>query len=248
MLRKSAIFAFPQEFASLQAVLADFLRQVFSGGGNVEAAPRVRGVYFTSGTQEGSPIDRVMGALCRSFGIDQRAQAIAPGRGKSYFLHRLLKDVVFAERGLGAYNPVAERRGVCCGCRRWRRWACWRWSSASAGSSAAPATWTTPSRWPNACPRCASRAEPAAAGGRDVSALPLPLAQLRDAAKLDAFALDDPPLLNGLGLYQGDKLDAGAQIAYHRLLQKALVPRVATRLEERLRAASKDNLRPPTRR
>ena len=51
VLRRSAIFAFPQEFAALQGVLADFLRQVFSGGGAVEAAPRVRGVYFTSGTQ-----------------------------------------------------------------------------------------------------------------------------------------------------------------------------------------------------
>ena len=52
-----------------------------------------------------------MGALGRSFGIDSRAAAIAPGRGKSFFLHRLLKDVVFAERGLGAHNPVAERQG-----------------------------------------------------------------------------------------------------------------------------------------
>ena len=54
--RRNAMFAFPQEFAALRLVLHDFLRQVFAGGGNLETAPRVRGVYFTSGTQAGSPI------------------------------------------------------------------------------------------------------------------------------------------------------------------------------------------------
>jgi type VI secretion system protein ImpL len=243
VLKKSAIFAFPQEFAALQGVLADFLKQVFSGGGQVETAARVRGVYFTSGTQEGSPIDRVMGALGRSFGIDQRAAAIAPGRGKSFFLHRLLKDVVFAERGLGVHNPVAERR------RRVLRLSAvaamavvtvavavgWAISRARNVDHAAQVA----ERLPAIKQAVQSLPPPTSA---DVSALPLPLSQLRDAAKLEAFPIDEPPLLHALGLYQGDKLDAGAQIAYHRLLQKALMPRVAQRLEERLRAANKDNL------
>ena len=243
VLRKSAIFAFPQEFAALQGVLADFLRQVFSGGGAVEIAPRVRGVYFTSGTQEGSPIDRVMGALASSFGMGGRAAAIAPGRGKSFFLHRLLKDVVFAERGLGAYNPVAERR------RRVLR--------LSAMAAMALLTVTVAVGWAVSRARnldhAAQVAErvPALRQGveglpppvsADVTTMPVPLAAVRDAAKVDAFALEDPPMLNSLGLYQGDKLDAGAQIAYQRLLQKSLMPRVARRLEERLRAANKDNL------
>ncbi len=243
VLKKSAIFAFPQEFAALQGVLADFLRQVFSGGGNVEAAPRVRGVYFTSGTQEGSPIDRVMGALASSFGMGGRNAAIAPGRGKSFFLHRLLKDVVFAERGLGALNPVAERRRhalrigamatmtvfavvVAVG---------WTVSRARNLDHAAQVAERLPAL------RQAVESLPPATSA-DLAPLPTPLAALRDAAKIEGFAIDAPPLLNGLGLYQGDKLDAGAQIAYHRLLQKALMPRVAARLEERLRAANKDNL------
>ena len=243
VLRKSAIFAFPQEFAALQGVLADFLRQVFSGGGTVEAASRVRGVYFTSGTQEGTPIDRVMGALASSLGMGARGGAIAPGRGKSFFLHRLLGDVVFAERGLGTHNPVAERR------RRVLRF--------SAMGAMALVTVVVAVGWAVSRARnldhAAQVAErlPALRQGveslppvtsADVALLPQPLAAVRDAAKLEAFALDAPPLLHGLGLYQGDKLDAGAQIAYHRLLEKSLMPRVARRLEERLRAANKDNL------
>ena len=243
VLRKSAMFAFPQEFAALQAVLGDFLRLVFSGGGTVETAPRVRGVYFTSGTQEGSPIDRVMGALGRSFGMDARGAAIAPGRGKSFFLHKLLKEVVFAERGLGARNPVAERQ------RRVLRTAAmagmavlalavglgWAVSRSRNLDHAAQVA----ARLPALQQAVGSLPPPSTA---DVAPLPLALAQVRDAAQLEGFDLKQPPLLHGLGLYQGDKLDAGAQIAYRRLLEKSLTPRVARRLEERLRAANRDNL------
>lgn len=243
VLRRSAMFSFPQEFAVLQPLLADFLRLVFSGGGVLETAPRVRGVYFTSGTQEGSPIDRVMGALGRSFGIDGRAAAVAPGRGKSFFLHRLLKDVVFAERGLGAHNPVAERR------RRVLR--------ISAVAAMAVLTVAVGVGWAVSRARNLDHAAQVAARlpalrqavdglppptSADVAPLAVPLAQVRDAAKVEAFDLADPPLLNGMGLYQGDKLDAAAQLAYHRLLEKTFVPRVARRLEEQLRAVNKDNL------
>ena len=243
VLRRSAIFAFPQEFAALQPVLGDFLRQVCSGGGALEAAPRLRGVYFTSGTQEGSPIDRVMGALGRSFGIDSRAAAIAPGRGKSFFLHRLLNEVVFAERGLGAANPVAERR------RRGMRLGAlaamgllatvvavgWAVSRSRNLDHAAQVSARLP-----ALHQALDGLPPASTA--DVTPLPLPLAQVRDAAQLEGFAIDAPPLLHALGLYQGEKLDAAAQLAYRRQLEKALAPRVARRLEERLRAASRDNL------
>lgn len=243
VLRRSAMFAFPQEFAALTPVLGDFLRQVLGGGGNLEAAPRARGLYFTSGTQEGSPIDRVMGALGRSFGIDQRSAAIAPGRGKSFFLHRLLKDVVFAERGLGTVNVKAEQR------RHGLRMAAmaamtvfavsvvvgWAVSRARNLDHAAQVALKLP-----AVKQAVATLPPPTTA--DVSALPSPLTALRDAARIEGLDLDAPPLLNGLGLYQGDKLDAGAQIAYRRVLAKTLAPRVTRRLEEQLRAASRDNL------
>jgi type VI secretion system protein ImpL len=243
VIRRSAMFAFPQEFAALQGVLGEFLRAVFAAGGQLETPARVRGVYFTSGTQEGSPIDRVMGALGRSFGIDARSGAVQPGRGKSFFLHRLLQEVVFAERGLGALNPAAERR------RRVLRYAA---MGAMAVFAAAVVVGWAVSRARNV-DHAAQVAARLPAIKQAVDALPpptsadvvpliQPLAALRDAAALPGLNLDDPPLLHSLGLYQGDKLDAGAQISYHRLLEKTLMPRVARRLEERLRAANKDNL------
>ena len=62
------------------------------------------------------------------------------------------------------------------------------------------------------------------------------------APKSATFDVDKPPLLNTLGLYQGDYVEAGADIGYQRLLDHALLPRVAKRLEERLRAVNRDNL------
>ena len=106
--KRAAQFGFVQEFAALRAPLRDFLMQVFSGGSAAHAGPLVRGVYFTSGTQEGTPIDRVMGALSRSFGLTRRASnAQLSGKGRSFFLNALLHKVVFEERGLVSTNAAA---------------------------------------------------------------------------------------------------------------------------------------------
>ena len=65
---------------------------------------------------------------------------------------------------------------------------------------------------------------------------------MRAAAQPADFPIDSPPLSMSLGLFQGKKLDAGANLGYQHLLDHALMPRVVHRLEERLRGANKDNL------
>lgn len=242
-VRRTAIFAFTQEFAALGTVLTAFLRAVFEGGGTLERAPWVRGVYFVSGTQEGHPIDRVMGAIGRGLGLSAGGATVANPGGKSFFLQRLLKDLVFAERGLGVRDVAAERRG------RLQRMAL---LSAMTTLTALVLVGWFVSRSRN-LDHAAQVLERVPALRQSVQALPPPtgqdltplvavLTQVRDAAKLDAWDAGEPPLLNGLGLYQGDKLDAAAKQAYDRLLQKTLMPRIARRLEERLRSSSRDNL------
>ena len=73
-------------------------------------------------------------------------------------------------------------------------------------------------------------------------ALPEPLAAVRDAAQPTGLSIDAPPLSLGLGLFQGDKLNAAAQVSYGHLLDHTLARLVTRRLEERLRSASRDNL------
>ncbi len=243
VLKRAAIFAFPQEFASLKPVLSGFLEQVFVGGGKFEEQPLLRGIYFSSGTQEGTPIDRVMGTLARTFGVERKVASLAGGRGKSFFLHRLLQDVVFTEAGLVGVNAAVERR------RRQLRLA----ALAAIGvlSTVLVVGWAVSyvrnkayvaeieAKLPE-LRKAVDNIPPATTG--DVTPLPSVLAVVRDAAHPAGFDLDHAPLLNSFGLFQGDKLDAGAGLGYDHLLDHALLPRIAKRLEERLRAANKDNL------
>ena len=88
----------------------EFLQAAF-GGTRDDPAALLRGVYFTSGTQEGTPIDRLTGTLARALGVDQtRAPTLQPVQGRSYFLERLLKEVIFGEALLVAHGPAAARR------------------------------------------------------------------------------------------------------------------------------------------
>lgn len=104
-----AIFGLPGQMAMLRDSLAEFLRRVFEPT-RYKSAAILRGFYFTSGTQEGNPIDQVLGALARE-GDGQGFQPdFLSGRGKSFFLHDLLKRVIFAERDWVGYDRRAVRR------------------------------------------------------------------------------------------------------------------------------------------
>lgn len=111
--RRALIAGFPIQVASLREPLSAFLTEAFAGS-TLDPAPWLRGAYFCSGTQEGTPIDRLTGALARSFGIDQRrAPSLRPQSGRSYFLARLLSGVIFGEAMLGsAHRGLARRRIV----------------------------------------------------------------------------------------------------------------------------------------
>ena len=110
--RRAAIAGFPAQVASLKVPLTEFVQEAF-GGSRLDPAPMLRGAYIASGTQEGTPIDRLTGAMARSFGIDQkRAASLRPEQGRSYFLTRLLKEVVFGEATLVSRDPAAVRRST----------------------------------------------------------------------------------------------------------------------------------------
>jgi type VI secretion system protein ImpL len=107
--RRGRAFGFPVQFNSVKPLLRDFLRETFDST-RFEEQPMLRGAYFTSATQEGTPIDRLMGAMARAFGLADKAPPSLSGGGRSYFLTRLLTDVVFEEASLAGANPNAERR------------------------------------------------------------------------------------------------------------------------------------------
>ncbi|WNZ56675.1 type VI secretion system membrane subunit TssM [Microbulbifer sp. EKSA008] len=115
--KRALLQGFPARMESLTDILTDFVKQTF-GPNRYETVPMVRGVYFTSGTQEGSPVDRMMSSVTADFGLERSVGPKFQGVGKSFFLHRLLKDVVFPEAELVGVNRRIEsanlwlRRGV----------------------------------------------------------------------------------------------------------------------------------------
>ncbi|NJM84414.1 MAG: type VI secretion system membrane subunit TssM [Tabrizicola sp.] len=119
---RAAIFRFPAQMARLEAPLKVLVEAVF-GESRYEETPWLRGFYFTSATQEGSPIDRLVGELAGAFGI--RAQPLEQrrhGERRSYFLRQMLTSLIFPEAGLGTFDRAAEER---------RKWV-WRGSLAGA--------------------------------------------------------------------------------------------------------------------
>ena len=107
--RRALIAGFPMQVASVRKVAHEFLTEVFQDS-RYQHRHMLRGVYFTSGTQEGTPIDRLMLGMARTFGIGRQAIGSGQGSGRSYFLTRLFDQVIFPEAGLVSADDKVERR------------------------------------------------------------------------------------------------------------------------------------------
>lgn len=241
--RRAAAYRFPQQFRSLGPLIEQFLDLAFIGvPGSPE--PVLRGVYFTSGTQEGSPIDRVLGTLARSFGLERTAGPVQAGSGKSFFLMRLLRGVIFPESGLAGSDPAMERRG------RLRRQLAygtiaalgtvlavlWTWSYVGNRDYIAAAQSAT----------AAAKAEleklgPPRAGDETQLLQALNSLYAIPGGYKDQKAGHAPS--PGIGLSQAEKVGAQALRAYRNALRDALFPRLAVSLEAEIR----ESLRSPGR-
>ncbi|MBP0484975.1 type VI secretion system membrane subunit TssM [Sagittula salina] len=103
-----AIFGLPGQMAMLRDNVVEFLRRVFEPT-RYDTNAILRGFYFSSGTQEGTPIDQVLGAMARDEG-EGFQPAFMSGKGKSYFLHDVLAKVIFEERDWVNFDRRAVRR------------------------------------------------------------------------------------------------------------------------------------------
>ena len=230
--RRAAIYGFPRQLASLKDNLGSFLADVFRAS-RFDQAPMLRGVYFTSGTQEGTPIDRLMGMVARTFGVEQSVAAPAAGRGRSYFLKSLLTDVVFRESEIAGTN------------RRFESQRAWLQRAAYAGSVLfvllLAAGWTL-SYFNNRS--MIGEVQAATLNAAEQLAAVPPASEVLDLLPaLDAVrgiprvydGGEDTPWVQGLGLNQGDKLVARSDVAYERVLRESLLPRLINRTEAHLR-------------
>ena len=235
--RRAAAYRFPQQFHGLGPLIEQFLDAAFAGvPGTPEA--ELRGVYFTSGTQEGSPIDRVLGTLARSFKLERAAGPAHAGGGKSFFLMRLLREVIFPESGLAGVDERLERR-----LRRLRMLA---YGAIAALAVGLGVLWTA--SYVRNLGFIAAAETSTAAAKAELAKLGPP--QAGDDAQLlrtlNALRLlpggyrdqkSGRPAVADFGLSQAGKIGAQALRAYRNALSDALLPRLALSLEEEIRRA-----------
>ncbi len=110
-------FVFPLEFASAKESLAYFVDQLFQENPYQEN-PEFRGFYFTSGTQEGVPIDRVIHSVSEQFDLSGEVEdgSEPSTQTKSYFLKNLFTETIIPDQYLVEQTSRSVRR------RRLVRW------------------------------------------------------------------------------------------------------------------------------
>ncbi|WP_343629248.1 type VI secretion system membrane subunit TssM [Roseateles sp.] len=229
--RRARIYGFPAQFASLKALLAEFAEGVFAPS-PYEAQPPLRGVYFVSGTQEGTPIDRVLGSVARGYQLEHAVLAPNQASGRSYFLNRLLGEVVFAEAGLGGTNRAWERRR--------NALALTGYALVGLAGIGLLTGWTV-SYFKNRAylEEVSARADKVRellqSTPNRASADLLPILPALEATRALAAVDQDVPWTMRMGLFQGKKLDSAARASYQRMLGDAVLPRLVLRIEEQLR-------------
>ena len=236
--RRSLIAGFPSQVSSVRQVASDFLQEVFQDN-RFEHRHMLRGVYFTSGTQEGTPIDRLMMGMARTFGIGRQAIGTGRGTGRSYFLTRLFEGVIFPEAGLVSADDKVERR--------------YRWTKRIAIAAAILVAIGTGALWTRSylgnkamLAEAQSKIDDyksaaAAIPGNPIGDTDLPgivpaLNLLRTVPGNPAQGEIDPEGRVQWGLYQGDVVGSQAQQAYKAALNQHMLPRLLLRLEEQMQA------------
>jgi type VI secretion system protein ImpL len=230
---RERIYTFPQQFDSLRQGLIDLVGNLFDSS-VYHDGPIMRGVYFTSGTQEGRPIDRVMANMAQAFGVRPKVATAPPTKPKSYFVRDVLRRVVFPDHDVAVSSSRVQRR---------QRVA--RWAMAGAAVVASVAFLVLPissylenmrfvSEGRSFVERLArARTEPGAKG-------PLGATSLEGAepmaTRLASFAAHGPDVSLRFGLYPGDRLMIPLHTAVEQLVVRPILDADGQRLLDFARA------------
>ena len=104
--RRAAIYHFAAQLDALLPALEGFARRAFRGAAEAPAQ-LVRGVHLSSGTQEGNPIDRVLGELSRNYGMALRTSARARRRRQGLLPGRPAAPPGHPRGAAGGLEPAA---------------------------------------------------------------------------------------------------------------------------------------------
>ena len=109
--RKADIYDFPEQFNTALPRIIEFIQQLFKEN-PYQDTPRFCGAFFTSGTQEGKPIERLLGQLKQAFSVveaEDDAESHVQHETKSYFIKDVFGKVIFPN-SQGAYRTRQRLR------------------------------------------------------------------------------------------------------------------------------------------
>ena len=198
----------------------------------------VRGVYFTSGTQSGAPIDRIIAKVSSAFGLKNKAKALWNNDQRSYFIKELLQQVIF---------PESDQFGVLVGHDK-RKNLIKRITMATAGMLTLLIvigffiSFGNNSRYvelsESSVDKWSKQYESSVSSGADLRTY---IPALNDFAdNIAAFVEQSETEFSGLGLAQSSSLENALTASYNRLLSSVLMPYVKSQVEQQLR--SSDNI------
>ena len=233
--RRGLIFGFPLQVATLKEQLHELLEEIFTTS-KFDTRPLLRGVYLTSSTQVGAPIDRLMHAMAANFGMDAPRPPAFAGQEKSYFITRLLHSVVFAEANVVAADPKLRHRLATT-----RRVA---FAAAAVVVLALLGTWsvaysqnkrlvTAADAQIDGYDKVAAAIPTKDVSDTDFDRIVPPLNQLRDGP--EQLRHDASYVWLHAGLDQSSKLQSQYADLYHRALNELLLPRVLVFLQKQMR-------------
>ncbi|MDC9612693.1 type VI secretion system membrane subunit TssM [Xenorhabdus khoisanae] len=244
-------YLFPQELSALRPLIAHYFEIIFARSG-FEIPSYPRGLYFTSGTQEGIPLDNVMGKFnhrfqlatnndsdAMSWGNNKETGYLNPAR-QTYFLKNLLENI-FQEAGIAGYN-------------RW--WIYRKRLRDGLGyiilavilTLVTDSFLTSYNNNKNYLMEVQAKIPVIVQQGAnlqkndDIYAL-LPI--LNSLAHLDKsrdFSLENPPLSYRMGLYSGEQISSASQSLYRKALQTLLLPQIAALITNQLYSDNGDDI------
>lgn len=236
-------YGFPTQLEALKKPLYEILNLIFEPT-RYHANATLRGFYFTSGTQLGTPIDQLIGALEKSFGAVEVGASAYSGGGKSYFLTDLIRKVIIGEAAWVSTDRAAVRRAAILKACAYAAivavtaglaglwWISYGHNRALIDGTVADVGSFTKDAGP--------LAKQTTIGDRDLGQLIKPLDTLRELPAGYASRNDTVPWLATFGLSQHGRLRSAAVESYHNALERMLRPRLIYRLEEVLDAKKND--------
>jgi type VI secretion system protein ImpL len=230
--RCGAIQGFPQQMENLNGIVESFVNQTFAQN-RFRFQPYLRGVYFSSGTQDGTPIDRLMSSVSANFGFARDAAQSSSQHGKSFFIGQLFRSVIFPESELVGSNLRYEKL--------------MRWSQRAAYVAMAMVTVAIVLAWSGSLTRnkmtmsevadhiSTFKAEEARLSrwSSDMRAVLPSLNALAQARTV--YDRENHPWLSGVGLYDG-RVASEANRAYEAKLKSLFLPKMLDTLELALRS------------